>query len=153
MLDISTTIKLFFLRLFETEKQDKESFFRSSLTLLSTIVVLILINFVIYLIYPDNSEAIKIEAKEIINAYNYETWVWPQPVEQIQAIVSIISIPILIFCNIKIFSSKAFNRISTNDVMYYLNVALWFSFMVMVGTSLIVKSKKSMLRIKSGVSY
>jgi len=132
MLDISTTIKLFFLRLFETEKQDKESFFRSSLTLLSTIVVLILINFVIYLIYPDNSEAIKIEAKEIINAYNYETWVWPQPVEQIQAIVSIISIPILIFCNIKIFSSKAFNRISTNDVMYYLNVALWFSFMVML---------------------
>ena len=132
MLDISTTIKLFFLRLFETEKQDKESFFRSSLTLLSTIVVLILINFVIYLIYPDNSEAIKIEAKEIINAYNYETWVWPQPVEQIQAIVSIISIPILIFCNIKIFSSKAFNRISTSDVMYYLNVTLWFSFMVML---------------------
>ena len=65
MLNISTTIKLFFLRLFETDKQDKESFFRSSLTLLSTIVVLILINFVIYLIYPDNSEAMKIQAKEI----------------------------------------------------------------------------------------
>ena len=52
-------IKLFFLSLFETGKQEKENFLKLSLTMLLTIIILILINFIIYSIFPDNSEALK----------------------------------------------------------------------------------------------
>ena len=130
-INILNTIKLFFLSLFETGKQEKENFLKLSLTMLSTIVILILINFVIYSIYPDNSEALKIQAKEIIMP-SYHLLVWPEPIEQLQFLISLISIPPLIFCCIRIFSSKFLSKISITNSMHFLNVVLSFSFLVIL---------------------
>ena len=102
MFNISTMFKLFFLSLLETDKQDKGNFFRLSISLLSTIIILILINFVVYLFYPDNSEALKMAGKELI-IKPLHFWIWPEPREQLQIFVSIIIIPLLILSNIKIF--------------------------------------------------
>ena len=126
MFNSLTTIKLFFLNLFETDKEEKENFLRLSLSLLSTIIILILINFVIYSIYPNNSEAIAIQAKQLVVEF-YQPWIWPEPVDHFQILISIICIPLLIFCCIKVFSSKAFSRFLITDFMHYFNVALWFS--------------------------
>jgi len=131
MLNFSTTIKLFFLRLFETDKQDKESFFRSSLVLLSTTVVLILINFLIYLAYPDNGGALKILGNELIIQQKLG-YLWPQPREHVQFLTSLIFIPLLIFSSIKVFSSKVFSRISISNYVYFLNIVLWFSFLAIL---------------------
>jgi len=125
------TVKLFFLNLFETDKEEKEIFLRLSLGLLSTIIILILINFVIYSIYPNNSEAIAIQAKQLV-VQQQQFWIWPEPVEHFQILISIICIPLLIFCSIKVFSAKAFSRILITDFMYYLNVALWFLFLAVL---------------------
>ena len=125
MFNSLTTIKFFFLNLFETDKEEKEIFFRLSLGLLSTIIILILINFVIYSIYPNNSEVIASQAKQIVTQQQ-QFWIWPEPVENFQILISTICIPLLIFCSIKVFSSKGFGRIVMTDFMYYLNVALWF---------------------------
>ena len=130
-INILNTIKLFFLSLFETGKQEKENFLKLSLTMLSTIVILILINFVIYSIYPDNSEALKIQAKEIIMPSNH-LWLWPEPIEQLQFLISLISIPPLMFCSIRIFSSKFLSKISITNSMHFLNVVLSFSFLVIL---------------------
>ena len=130
-INILNTIKLFFLSLFETGKQEKENFLKLSLTMLSTIIILILINFVIYSIYPDNSEALKIQAKEIIMPSNH-LWLWPEPIEQLQFLISLISIPPLMFCSIKIFSSKFFSKISITNSMHFLNVVLSLSFLVIL---------------------
>ena len=130
-INILNPIKLFFLSLFETGKQEKENFLKLSLTMLSTIIILILINFVIYSIYPDNSEALKIQAKEIIRPFLH-LWLWPEPIEQLQFLISLISIPPLMFCSIKIFSSKFFSKISITNSMYFLNVVLSFSFLVIL---------------------
>ena len=130
-INILNTIKLFFLSLFETGKQEKEKFLKLSLTMLSTIIILILINFVIYSIYPDNSEALKIQAKEIIMP-SYHLLVWPEPIEQLQFLISLISIPPLIFCCIRIFSSKFLSKISITNSMHFLNVVLSFSFLVIL---------------------
>jgi hypothetical protein len=99
--------------------------------MLSTIIILILINFVIYSIYPDNSEALKIQAKEIIMPSNH-LWLWPEPIEQLQFLISLISIPPLIFCCIRIFSSKFLSKISITNSMHFLNVVLSFSFLVIL---------------------
>tara|TARA_B110000259_G_scaffold98285_1_gene113525 strand:+ start:131 stop:2686 length:2556 start_codon:yes stop_codon:yes gene_type:complete len=130
-INILNTIKLFFLSLFETGKQEKEKFLKLSLTMLSTIIILILINFVIYSIYPDNSEALKIQAKEIIMP-SYHLLVWPEPIEQLQFLISLISIPPLMFCSIRIFSSKFLSKISITNSMHFLNVVLSFSFLVIL---------------------
>ena len=130
-INILNTIKLFFLSLFETGKQEKENFLKLSLTMLSTIIILILINFVIYSIYPDNSEALKLQVKEIIIP-SYHLWLWPEPIEQLQFLISLISIPPLMFCSIKIFSSKFFSKISITNSMHFLNVVLSFSFLVIL---------------------
>ena len=130
-INILNTIKLFFLSLFETGKQEKEKFLKLSLTMLSTIIILILINFVIYSIYPDNSEALKIQAKEIIMPSNH-LWLWPEPIEQLQFLISLISIPPLMFCSIRIFSSKFLSKISITNSMHFLNVVLSFSFLVIL---------------------
>ena len=132
MLNISTTIKLFFLSLFETDKQDKDNFFRISFGLLSTIIILILINFVVLSIYPDNTEAIMMHAKELIHPLYHDEWIWPEPIERMQTLITLILIPILIYANIKIFSSKLFSRISISNSMYFVNVALWFSFLAVI---------------------
>jgi len=130
-INILNTIKLFFLSLFETGKQEKENFLKLSLTMLSTIIILILINFVIYSIYPDNSEALKLQGKEIIIPA-YHLWLWPEPIEQLQFLISLISIPPLMFCSIKIFSSKFFSKISITNSMHFLNVVLSFSFLAIL---------------------
>jgi len=130
-INILNTIKLFFLSLFETGKQEKENFLKLSLAMLSTIIILILINFVIYSIYPDNSEALKIQAKEIIMPSNH-LWLWPEPIEQLQFLISLISIPPLMFCSIRIFSSKFLSKISITNSMHFLNVVLSFSFLVIL---------------------
>jgi len=130
-INILNTIKLFFLSLFETGKQEKENFLKLSLTMLSTIIILILINFVIYSIYPDNSEALKIQAKEIIMPSDH-LYLWPEPIEQLQFLISLISIPPLMFCSIKIFSSKFFSKISITNSMHFLNVVLSLSFLVIL---------------------
>ena len=124
-------IKLFFLSLFETGKQEKENFLKLSLTMLLTIIILILINFIIYSIFPDNSEALKIQAKEIMEPASH-LWIWPEPIEQLQYFITLISIPPLIFCSINIFSSKVFNKISITNSMHFLNVVLSFSFLVIL---------------------
>ena len=125
MPNFSTTIKLFLLRLFETDKQEKVDFFKISLSILSTIIILVLINFFIILVYPDNSEALKLLSKELI-IKQVHIWISPEPVEQIQILTTIILVPLLIFCNIKLFSLKFFSQIKISDSIYFLNVALWF---------------------------
>ena len=130
-INILNPIKLFLLSLFETGKQEKKNFLKLSLTMLSTIIILILINFVIYSIYPDNSEALKIQAKEIIMPSDH-LYLWPEPIEQLQFLISLISIPPLMFCSIKIFSSKFFSKISITNSMHFLNVVLSLSFLVIL---------------------
>jgi len=130
-INILNTIKLFFLSLFETGKQEKENFLKLSLTMLSTIIILILINFVIYSIYPDNSEALKLQVKEIIIP-SYHLWLWPEPIEQLQFLISLISIPPLMFLSIRVFSSKFLSKISITNSMHFLNVVLSFSFLVIL---------------------
>jgi len=132
MINISNTIKLFFLSLFEIDQKDKKNFFKISFVLLSTIIILILINFVVLSIYPDSTEAIKTLAKELLRPTQSNMWVWPEPIEQFQILTSLIFIPVLIYLNIKIFSSKLFSRISIPNSMYFLNVALWFSFLAIL---------------------
>ena len=131
MFNSLTIIKLFFLNLFETDKEEKEIFFRLSLGLLSTIIILILINFVIYSIYPNNTEDIVIQAKQLI-VQPQQHWIWPEPIENFQILISIICIPLLIFSSIKAFSSKGFSRILVTDFIYYINVALWFSLLAVL---------------------
>ena len=126
MINISTTIKLFFLSLFETDQQDKRDYFRLSFSILSTTIIIALINFLIYVVYPDNSEALKILGKELIIQQKL-VYLWPQPVEHFQVFASLFFIPFLIFSSIKVFSSKVFSRISTSNSIYFLNVALLFS--------------------------
>ena len=128
MLNFSTTIKLFFLGLLETDQQEKDSFFKYSLSMLFTIIILIIINFVVYSFYPDNIEALTTQAKQLIHERGHH-WINPEPVEQFQILVSLIFTPLLIVCSLKIWSSKFFNRISITDTMHYLNVALWFCFL------------------------
>jgi len=128
MLNFSNTIKLFFLGLLETDQQEKDSFFKYSLSMLFTIIILIIINFVVYSFYPDNIEALTTQAKQLIHERGHH-WINPEPVEQFQILVSLIFTPLLIVCSLKICSSKFFNRISITDTMHYLNVALWFCFL------------------------
>ena len=90
MLNLSTTIKLFFLSLFETDQQEKDSFFKLSLSILSTIIILVLLNVIIYSVYPDNSEAIAIQAKQLIIEVDHY-WIWPEPVEKFQFLTTLFS--------------------------------------------------------------
>ena len=71
MLNFSNTIKLFFLGLLETDQQEKDSFFKFSLSMLFIIIILILINFIVYFFYPDNTEAIRIQAEKLIHERNH----------------------------------------------------------------------------------
>jgi len=121
-------IKIFFLNLFETDKDEKNFFFRLSLSLLSIIIILILINFVIYSIYPNNSEALRFEAEKLIHPL-YHLWIEPEPIERFQILTSLILMPLLIVCSIKIFSLKLFSRISISNHIYFVNLALCFSFL------------------------
>jgi len=132
MLNISATIKSFFLDLFETDQQEKENFLRISFGIVSTVIILILINFVVLSIYPDSTEAIMMHAKELIHPFHHDAWIWPEPIERMQTFITLIFIPILIYVNIKIFSSKLFSRILISNSMYFANVALWFSFLAIL---------------------
>ena len=131
MHNIPNTIKLFFSSLFVTDQKEKDSFFKLSFILLFTIIILVLINFAVYLVYPDNSEAITIQAKKLIIEVDHY-WIWPEPVEKFQFLITLLSTPLLLIFSMKIFSSRFFNRISITDAVYYLNVALWFSFLAIV---------------------
>ena len=131
MLNFSNTIKLFFLGLLETDQQEKDSFFKFSLSMLFIIIILILINFIVYFFYPDNTEAIRIQAEKLIHERNHH-WINPEPVEQFQILTSLIFTPLLVFCSLKIFTSKVFNRISITDTMHYVNVALWVCFLAIL---------------------
>ena len=126
MLNFSTTIKLFFLGLLETDQQEKDSFFKFSLSILFVIIILILINLVVYSFYPDNTEAMIIQGKKLIIESNHLR-IKPEPVEQFHILTTLIFTPLLLFFSIKIFSSRVFSRISITDAMHYFNVALWFS--------------------------
>ena len=131
MHNIQTTIKLFFSSLFVTDQKEKDRFFKLSLSMLSTIIILVLINFVVYLVYPDNSEAITIQAKKLILEGDHY-WISPEPVEKFQFLITLLSTPLLIFFSLKIFSSRFFGRISITDAVYFLNIALWFSFLAIL---------------------
>tara|TARA_B100000795_G_scaffold110159_1_gene81334 strand:- start:199 stop:2808 length:2610 start_codon:yes stop_codon:yes gene_type:complete len=127
-LNIQTFIKLFPQNFFKPTKTDKENFFISSCSILFTVTVLIFINLLIYLFYPDNSEALRIEMEKIISPL-YHRRIAPEPIEQLQILTSLILIPLLIISSIKIFSSKLFSRISVADFIYFFNLALCFSFL------------------------
>ena len=101
-------IKLFFLNLFETDREEKNFFFRLSLSLLSIIIILILINFTIYSIYPNNSADLRFEAEKLIHPL-YQIWIEPEPIERLQVLTSLILMPLLIVCSIKMFYSKLFS--------------------------------------------
>ena len=127
-LNIQTFIKLFLQNFFKPTKSDKESFFISSCSILFTVTILIFVNLLIYLFYPDNSEALRIEAEKIISPL-YHRRISPEPIEQLQILTSLILMPLLIISSIKIFSSKLFSRISIADFIYFFNLALCFSFL------------------------
>ena len=131
MYNILTTTKSFFLSLLETDQKDKDNFFKFSLSMLFIIIMLILINLIVISSYPDNSEALLIQAKKLIIEPDHFK-IWPEPVEQFQILTSLFFTPILVFCSLKIFSSRVFNRISITDAMHYLNVALWFSLLAIM---------------------
>jgi len=126
ILNIQTFIKLFLQNFFKPTKNHKENFFISSCSILFTVTILIFVNLLIYLFYPDNSEALRIEAEKIIAPF-YHFRISPEPIEQLQILTSLILMPLLIVCSIKIFSSKLFSRISIADYMYFFNLALCFS--------------------------
>ena len=109
MHNILTTTKLFFLSLLQADQQDKENFFISSCSILFTVTILIFVNLLIYLFYPDNSEALRIEAEKIISPLYYFR-ISPEPIEHLQILTSLILMPLLIVCCIKIFSSKIFTN-------------------------------------------
>ena len=131
MINFSTSIKLFFLGLLETDQQDKDNFFKFSLSILFIILILILVNFVIYSFYPDNIETLTMQAKELIMERDHH-WIKPEPVEQFQILTSLILTPLLIFCSLKVCSSRFFNRIAITNSIHYINVALSFSFLAIL---------------------
>jgi len=126
ILNILAFIKIFLQDLFKTTKVEKEDFFKSSCSVLFTITILIFVNLLIYFFFPDNSEALRIEAEKLIHPLHH-FYIRPESIEHLQILISLISMPALLICSIKIFSSKLFNRISISDHMYFLNLILCFS--------------------------
>ena len=119
-------VKIFLLDLFKTTKIEKEDFFKSSCSMLFTITILIFVNLLIYFFYPDNSEALRIEAEKLIYPL-YHFYIRPESIEHLQILVSLILFPVLLIFSIKVFSSKLFNRISISDHIYFLNLILFYS--------------------------
>ena len=126
ILNIQTFVKLFLQDSFKPSNTHKKEFFISSCSILFTVKILFLVNLLIYLFYPDNSEALRIEAEKIISPLYYFR-ISPEPIEHLQILTSLILMPLLIVCSIKIFSSKLFSRISIADNMYFFNLVLCFS--------------------------
>jgi len=126
ILNIQTFVKLFLQDSFKPSNTHKKEFFISSCSILFTVKILFLVNLLIYLFYPDNSEALRIEAEKIISPLYYFR-ISPEPIEHLQILTSLILMPLLIVCCIKIFSSKLFSRISIADNMYFFNLVLCFS--------------------------
>jgi len=124
--NIPTLIKLFIQDLFKTTKNQKEDFFISSCSILFTVTILIFVNLLIHIIFPDNSEAIRIEGEKVI-ATGFHYLIWPEPIENLRVYTSLILAPPLIICSIKIFTSKLFRKISIANYMYFFNLALCFS--------------------------
>jgi len=116
-------VKIFLQNFFKPTINHKENFFISSCSILFTVTILIFVNLLIYLFYPDNSEALRIEAEKIISPLYYFR-ISPEPIEQLQILASIILMPPLIVFSIKIFSSKLFSQISRADYMHFFNLAL-----------------------------
>jgi len=121
-------VKLFFSNLFITNEQNKKNFFVSSFTVILTIISLILINWLIYLFYPDNTEDLVILAKKLIieglhSFIDGPGGAGPEPIERAQILITFFSTPLLIFIYIKLFSSKLFNQILITNNMYFLNLA------------------------------
>ena len=129
--NFQTFIKLFFLNFFKPTKNHKKKFFISSFSILATITILIFVNLLIYLFYPDNSEALRTEAEKIISPL-YHFHISPEPIEQLQILTSLIIMPLLIFCGIKIFSSKLFSQISTQNYIYFFNLTIFFLLLVIL---------------------
>jgi len=119
-------LKIFLQNFFKPTISHKAEFFLSSCSILFTIAILISVNLLIYLFYPDNSEALRIEAEKIISPLYYFR-ISPEPIERLQSLTSLILMPLLIICSIKIFSSKLLSRVSITDYMYFFNLALCFS--------------------------
>ena len=126
ILNIQTFVKLFLQDSFKPSNTHKKEFFISSCSILFTVKILFLVNLLIYLFYPDNSEALRIEAEKIISPLYYFR-ISPEPIEHLQILTSLILMPLLIVCCIKIFSSKLFSQISIADNIYFFNLALCFS--------------------------
>ena len=124
--NIQTFIKLFLQSFFKPTKTHKEKFFVSSCSVLFTVTILIFVNLLIYLFYPDNIAALRFEAEKIISTL-YHSSIAPEPIERLQILTSLILMPLLIVCSIKIFSSKLFSRLSIANYMYFFNLALCFS--------------------------
>ena len=131
-------LKIFIVKLLQISSQEKKEFFVSNLSIFFTILSLIFINFIIYLYYPDNSEALRIKAEKLIIEYHHLFLdgiggnIWPEPIERIQILTTLISIPLLIFFYIKIFSSKFFNKISLADNTYFFNLTVCSSILVIL---------------------
>ena len=121
-----TLIKLFLQDFFQPSTAHKENFFVSSCSMLFTVTILIAVNLLIYLFYPDSSETLRIEAEKVISPI-YHFRILPEPIERLQILTSLILMPLLIICSIKTFSSKIFSQISTADYMYFVNLTLCFS--------------------------
>ena len=128
LFNIQIYVKLFLQDFFKTTKNQKENFFISSCSILLTVTILIFINLLIYFFYPDNSEALRVQAEKIISPL-YHFRISPEPIEQLQILTSLILMPLLIICSIKIFSSKLLSRISISDFFYFFNLALCFLFL------------------------
>ena len=89
ILNILAFIKIFLQDLFKTTKVEKEDFFKSSCSVLFTITILIFVNLLIYFFYPDNSEALRIEAEKLIYP-RYHFYIRPESIEHLQILVSLI---------------------------------------------------------------
>jgi len=125
-LNIIISIKLFFHGLFKITKKSKQDFFKSSWSIFLVIISLFFINLLIYLFYPNNSEALQIAAEKIIDPLHHFR-ISPEPIENIQALTSLILTPLIIIFGIKIFSSKLFTRVSISNYIYFFNLALYTS--------------------------
>ena len=119
-------VKIFLLDLFKTTKIEKQDFFKLSCSMLFTITILIFVNLLIYFFFPDNSEALRIEAEKLIYPL-YHFYIRPESIEHLQILVSLILFPILLIFSIKVFSSKLFSSIAISDHIYFLNLILFYS--------------------------
>jgi hypothetical protein len=127
MLAKNIITKLFFAinKLFITSPAERNFFVITTLTLLSSIVGLIVINILINSLAIDNTETLIAQAKLFITPSIIPN-LNPQPIERLQVMLSLLLIPIFIFIGLKLFSASLFTKLFSRKFVYFSSIFISF---------------------------